>query len=248
MQAHGGKYIGPAVATPPNLSVLIDGRPIITGLTVPNKTSGTVVSQRSSASSPHAIVVQPPPVPSKYYPAPGTYWLDPPADGTADVIVSLPLTQPSQVEFRVEAFAPQPVVSSVTKLLQPGGAYTGEPGIVVPIPGLYVPQFSVQYSGGMMRIKAKVQMMCGCPITRQPASAPPTVEPYWPSNEFDVMTIVFPLATQKIPTFVPLDCVATDEFAGNLMLPPGTYACFLSAVQPATGNRGSASAHLVVQQ
>jgi len=90
--ANGGKFIGPAIPTPPILSVLVDGQPIVGPVTIPNGSSGTVVTQKGDTSSPYPIVVQPPTVRSEYYPAPGTYWLDPPADGLADVVVSLPLT------------------------------------------------------------------------------------------------------------------------------------------------------------
>jgi hypothetical protein len=245
-QAHGGKYIGPAVATAPVLSVLVGGRPIIDSVTIPNGASGTVVPQKGATSSPYTIVVEPPSVRSAYYPTPGTYWLDPPADGEADVVVSLPLTASADVEFRVEAFAPQPVCNSVTMRLEPGGSYTADPGVVVPVPGLYVPQFTVTADGGTVSVSAKVQMMCGCPITQQPASAPPSVEPYWPSNEFEVGA-TFTAESGEV-TGVTLACVGTDEFAATLTLAPGTYAGLLSAVQPSTSNRGSASSQLVVQR
>src|SRR5437879_3044651 len=183
-QAHGGKYIGPSVATAPILSVLVDGKPIIGDVTIPNKASGTVVTQQGQGTSPYPIIVQPQREPSKYYPTPGTYWLLPPADGQADIVVALPLVVPTPVEFRVKAFAPQPVYSSVTIPLLPGRSYTAEPGAVVPVKGLYTPSFTAQFdaSSRVVNVQATVQMMCGCPITKQPADSKPSVEPYWPST------------------------------------------------------------------
>jgi hypothetical protein len=205
-----------------------------------------VVPQRGAASSPHTIIVQPPGAENV---KPGTYWLDPPPDGQADIVVELPLTEPAGVEFRVTAFAPQPVHNSVTLALAPGVAYTREPGVVVPIPGLYIPQFSAHSVNGAVQVQAKVQMMCGCPITLPPA--PPNVEPYWPSYEFEVTAIFLRLHPKEdlpAPRYVPLSCSGTDVFTANVTLPSGTYAALVSAIQPSTGNRGSASAHVVVQQ
>ena len=239
-QANGGKYIGPAVATPPSLSVFVDGRMLIPDVTIPNLASGTVVNEEDATSSPHTIVVQPPGAENV---PPGRYWLDPPADGQADIIVTLPLPEPAYVEFRVEAYAPQPVQSSVTELIEPGGSYTANPGIVVPVPGLYVPQFTATCQNGTVTVQAKVQMMCGCPITLPPA--PAKVEPYWPSYEFEVTASFVMLGA--LPVSVPMKCTGTDEFKASLTLSAGTYNCLLSALQPSTKNSGSASTQLVVQ-
>jgi hypothetical protein len=248
-QAHGGKYIGPSVATAPILSVLAGGRPITGDVTIPNQSSGTVVTQQGAVTSPYPIIVGPQSEPSQYYPMPGAYWLDPPAEGLADVIVPLPLAVPTAVEFRVKAFAPEPMYSSVTVMLLPGQSYLAGPGIVVPVKGLYTPAFTAQFDSslGVVNVQATVQMMCGCPITQQPAAAKPAVEPYWPSTEFDVAAI-FVGGAIPVPIFqtVPLTCTETNTYTASPKLDPGSYTVWLNAFQPGTMNSGSATTTVTV--
>jgi hypothetical protein len=246
-QAHGGKYIGPAVAKPPVLSVFHDGRPIVSDMPMPNKQSGTVVDAYTPDASPFTIVVQPPQKPSPYYPAPGTYWLTPPASGTADVELSFNIDRPLLLEFRVTAYAPAPVHGTMMVTIVPGFAYT-EPGIVVPVSGLYVPSVSAQYGAASrtVHVAATVQMLCGCPITQQPATTPPTTEPYWPSNEFVVNAAFYDSSSGAPVATIPLACTGLNAFGGNLALAAGTYGVWLSALQPATMNGGSGTAMNVV--
>jgi hypothetical protein len=250
-QANGGKYIGPKVATAPKLSVLVNGQPLIQDVTIPNNNSGVVVQPQDSTSSPYPIVVQPQTVPSNWYPTPGTYWLDPPPSPDQDqaqVTVSLPLTAPTPVQFQVTAYAPHPVVSSVTVTIDPGQTYTNQPGIVVPVYGLYIPAFTATAKGGgQVDVQATVQMMCGCPITQQPASGPPPsgVEPYWPSTEFAV-TAVFVSPLNPIPYFFGIPCTGENQFSKTVSVPLGSYQVFLVANQPATNNSGVASTSIDV--
>lgn len=250
-QAYGGKYIGPKVATAPKLSVLVNGQPLIPDVTIPNDNSGVVVQPQDSTSSQYPIVVQPQTVPSDWYPTPGTYWLDPPAapdQYQAQVTVALPLSQPTPVQFQVTAYAPQPVVSSVTVTIDPGQTYTNQPGIVVPVYGLYIPAFAATAKGsGQVDVQATVQMMCGCPITQQPASGPPPsgVEPYWPSTEFAV-TAVFLSPLNPMPRFFSIPCTGENQFSRTVTVPPGSYQVLLGADQPATNNSGAASTSVLV--
>jgi hypothetical protein len=252
-QAHGGKYLGPAVAsTPPELTVVIGGTPVGPPQTFPTASSGTVVSAYTIGASPHTIVVEPEPKKTPYYPTPGTYWLLAPDEGEADLIVSLDLAEPTAVEFRVKAFASddesQSVYSSVTMTLAPGVDYTHlQPGLVVPIHGLRVFALSAAYdsSKGVVNVLATVQMMCGCPITQQPRTTPVTasVEPYWPSNEFEV-TAYF-LRRAEIVGSVGLSCTeVTSQFSGSTSLPAGTYRVIVSAIQPGMMNAGSGTTNV----
>jgi hypothetical protein len=257
-QAWGGKYIGPAVAKQyrPILSILVDGKPIHDDVTIPNMASGKVVPPEpvstTSEISPYKIhVVQPPMEPNPYYPTLGTYFLLPPSDALPDdlafVIVRLPLVAPTQVEFRVQAFAPQPGYHSKTVPLLPGGQYTSQPGVIVPVTGLYVPLFTATQpdTSGVVNFDAKVQMMCGCPITKQPTDAPPSppAEPYWPSTEFEVVAYI---QNASYPP-ITLTCVDTSQFQASAKLAPGSYDVWLSANQPSTGNAGSALTTIVVR-
>ncbi|MBV8519055.1 MAG: hypothetical protein JO197_16795 [Acidobacteria bacterium] len=248
-QAHGGKFIGPAVAKPPVLTVSNGSNTILSGVTIPNHASGTVNPTKEPNASPYSIVVEPwpAPPPPQYYPTPGTYWLTPPDAGQADVVVSLDLLFPLPLEFRVTAFAPQPVQGSVNVLIVPRQSYTGPLGIVVPVSGLYVPDVSASYdpASKSVVVKATVQMLCGCPITQQPAPSAPTTEPYWPSNEFNVDASFYDARQQLVATS-RLACVGLNSFEGRATLPKGTYDVWLSAVQPSTMNTGGGNVSNVV--
>jgi hypothetical protein len=253
VQAHGGKYLGPAVATtPPQLTVLIGGTPVGPSQTFPTASSGTVVQDYVVGASPHTIIVESEPKKTPYYPTPGTYWLVAPDEGEADLIVSLDLEEPTAVEFRVTAFASndesQPVFGSVTLTLAPGVDYTRlQPGLVVPVHGLRVFAVSAAYdsSTGLVNVQATVEMMCGCPITLQPRTQPipKGVEAYWPSNEFEVTAYFFRRAV--VVGSVTLSCTYTTSlFSGSAAMPAGTNLVVVSAIQPGMMNAGSGATNV----
>lgn len=235
VQAVGGKILGPA-AKSPVLTVTANGQSSI--WKIPNGNSGTVVPEQSPETTPFPIVVQPDPIKSKWYPTPGTYWLEPPADGEADVVVSIPIESATDVQFRVEAFNPNPVYTSVTQTIEPGASLL-DPGLTIPVPGLLVASFTATPMGpGLTRLEATVQMMCGCPVTKIPTDAAPTVEPYWPSTEFEVTARVGSDVTTT------LHCVDTNTFAAVVPLPAEPCEVVLTAYQPSTGNTGGATLNL----
>ena len=252
-QAHGGKYLGPAVSkTPPVLTVLINGEQVGPTQTFPTLSSGEVVSQLEIGTSPYVIVVQPETKKTSYYPKPGTYWLQAPSkEGDADLIVNLDLTAPTAVEFRVTAYASddtsEPRYGSITTTLIPGGDYTSlQPGLVVPVNGLRV--FGLTATAGSdntVNVQVTVEMMCGCPITLQPRTTPVPAgtEPYWPSTEFEVVAWLIPLIPFSPGGMAVL--TASEEVASQFSgstgpLLPGTYTVSLSAKQPGMMNTGAA--------
>jgi len=259
-QANGGKYLGPDAYAAPVLSVLVDGRQLIPPVTIPNNSSGVVVATKDGTSSSYSIVVQPATVKTPWYPPVGTFYLDPPSPDPDDasVVVLLPLSSTTEVEFRIEAFAPQPVSGSVTLAITPGRDYLSEPGVVVPVPGLLCPSLTVTPSGpGSLSLTATVKMMCGCPIIAIPADGPPPdTEYYWPSSEFAVIVtfirvgafgVEAPSGAPQPPPSVVLTCTATDTFTATATIPAGSYRVLLSASQESTGNAGSASTDVVVE-
>jgi hypothetical protein len=232
VQAVGGKSLGPH-AHSPVLMVTANGETSI--WKIPNGSSGTVVPQQSSDTTPFPIVVQPDPIKSKWYPKPGTYWLEPPADGESDVVVSIPLKTATEVQFRVEAFNPNPVYTTVTQKIEPGESLL-EPGLTIPVPGLLVAEFTATPVGpGLTMLEATVQMMCGCPVTKIPTDAAPSVEPYWPSTEFEVT------ARFASDVTATLHCVDTNTFAAVVARPAGPCEVVLTAYQPSTRNTGGAT-------
>ena len=252
VQARDGKILGPAsTVKPPLLTVrnVHTGEVLIHDQPFNNKSSGTVVleSQFGNTVSRNAIVVQPPAISpsSPTYPKPGPYWLQTPA-GQGELIVSLPIKEPSLLEFRATAFAPDPVISSATMWVLPGMQLLSDPGLVLTIAGLYV-TVKASANAGAISIQANVTMMCGCPITPQPSQTlPPNTEPYWPSNEFIVMAELRGNQGQQVPP-LKLVCTSTSMFTGSANVPSGDYEIRVSAVQAQESNVGFARTTLHVQ-
>ena len=184
VQARDGKVLGPAkTVKQPLLSVrnVLTGKELITGKGFDTRSSGVVVqaSAFSETVSRNAIVVEPPPLKppppvDPPFPKPGPYWLETPI-GQGELIVSLPLTEPSLLEFTATAYAPAGVYASATMWVMPGMQLLADPGLVLTIAGLYT---TVQTSvvGGTVDVTATVTMMCGCPITVAPPQSPPSDE------------------------------------------------------------------------
>ena len=240
VQARGGKILGPApVVKQPLLSVrnVQTGAPLIHDAPMNNQSSGTVVPESPfiGTVSRNAIVVQPPAI-SPTYPKPGPWWLEPPA-GQGELIVALHIDEPSLLEFRATAFAPDPVYASATMWVTPFMQLVADPGLVLSIAGLYT-KVTATAANGTVTITANVTMMCGCPITVQPSKTlPPNTEPYWPSTEFEVTAQIRANGGQQIVSF-PLTCTSTSTFTGTQGLKPGTYDVWVTAVQAKETNVG----------
>lgn len=249
VQARDGKILGPApTVKKPLLSVrnVITGEILIHDLPFDNSSSGTVVpdSQFSESVSRSAIVVQPPAI-NLTYPTPGPYWLQTPS-GQGELIVSLPISEPSLLEFRATAFAPDPVESSATMWVLPGMQLLSDPGLVLTIAGLYVTMKAYAVAG-VISVTANVTMMCGCPITPQPSqSLPPNTEPYWPSSEFDVVAELWN-SEGVLVNSLPLQCTSTSTFTAAADVPPGFYEIRVVALQRQETNVGFACVKLLVE-
>ncbi len=249
VQARGGKILGPAATVKqPLLSVrnVQTGETLVDHAPMNNGSSGTVVpgSQFSDGDSRNAIVVQPQAVVSSTYPTPGPYWLEVP-DGEGGLVVQLPISKPSLLEFRATAYAPDPVYASATMWVMPGMQLLTDPGLVLTIAGLYA-TVSASASKGTAHITANVTMMCGCPITVQPSQTlPPNTEPYWPSTEFAVTAQLRELDGSGVAV-LELTCTDTSTFTGSLDVRPGIYDVWLVAVQANETNAGFAHTRLIV--
>ena len=251
-QALGGKYLGPAAGGQPQLTVTLTDGTVLATATINNCSSGTVnptVNQQEPDESPNPIVVPPLSGANQFYPAAGDYWLLPPSDDSqASATVSLNLTEAAEVVFTVEAFSPFPVTASTSMTIEPGQDVTLDPGVVVSIPGLYVPYCTAQVNTmtGAVDLLASVKMMCGCPISVQPRSdaVPSGTEPYWPSTDF-LVTATILLSGLGAMT---LQCSATSTFTATVpALPPGIYPVRFSAAQLSNPiNVGSGSAILEI--
>ncbi len=227
VQAHGGKYLGPAVAGgPPLLTVSWAGQAPIGPCIFPTGSSGVVVSasERPANASPYPITVQPSKVPNDY--TPGTYYLVPPATGPDSYLIvalDLPEGVATEVTFSVQAFSTAPVPGSATAIVTGGVNQIDEPGVVVLVPGLRITDIVVTSESSSTKITANVAMMCGCAIT--PNYALPA-EPYWPAYEFNVAAQV-----QGYGKPVMLECTGTSTFETTLPFPVsiGTLVSIIAA-------------------
>jgi hypothetical protein len=224
---------------------VLTGETLVSDAPMNNKSSGTVVpgSQFGDGDSRNAIAVQPPSI-SHSYPTPGPYWLEVPK-GQGELIVPLRITEPSLLEFRATAYAPDPVYASATMWVMPGMQLLADPGLVLTIAGLYA-TVDASASNGTANISANVTMMCGCPVTVQPSQTlPPNTEPYWPSTEFTVTAQLRSNGGAEVYV-LQLTCTSTSTFTGSLNVPPGVYDVSVMAVQTNETNVGFARMTLTV--
>ena len=234
VQAKGGKYLGPALAaTPPLLTVTVDGQQQIRNLQFPTCGSGVVSSRPEPSASPHHIVVSKPSLPSKY--TPGTYYLLPTTDPATDPALVVTLDLPAgttPVEFSATAYAPQEVTASVTVPLVGGQDRTADPGIVVLVPGLRITNVAVlPVNAQVTVVTASVAMMCGCAITPEFVQTLPA-EPYWPAYEFEVT------ARLGSSPAVRMACTGTSLFQAAVPVRYSGQSVVVRADQPGVpGNR-----------
>lgn len=248
LQARGGKILGPApTVRQPLLSVwnVQTGQVLVSGAPMNTGSSGKVVraDQFGYGDSRNAIVVQPPSI-SPTYPELGPHWLEVP-DGEGELIVQLHLTEPSLLEFRATAYAPDPVYASATMWVMPYMQLLDDPGLVLTIAGLYA-TVTTSVSNGKVSITANVTMMCGCPITVQPSQTlPPKTEHFWPSTEFQVTAQIRANGGTSVQAF-DLKCSDTSTYTGSVDLRSGVYDLWVVAVQANETNVGFARATVTV--
>lgn len=104
---------------------------------------------------------------------------------TAGFLAKLHLTKPRLVEIRAYGplAYPASAVSVRTQLwLLPGVHLEGD-GVILVAPGLVVELLPTKaVEKGVVRVQARVRMMCGCPIQKGSAESPAL----WPQKEFQV--------------------------------------------------------------
>ena len=132
---------------------------------------------------------------------------------------------------------------TATQWVVPGRNLTGGDGWVLELPGFVVtltaPETPIvaSASAGPIALKAKVTMMCGCPI--EPGGL-------WDANGYEVKGILYKDGKQ-VETAALAYAGETSMFAGSLPVPaPGRYRLFVYAYDAANGNTGVAQTPLVV--
>ena len=167
-------------------------------------------------------------------------------DSAAKFAATLDLDTPRLIE--VEAYGPlgHPASAhsaSATQWVVPGRDLTGGDGWVLELPGFVVelqsPEAPIVASSSdkSIALKAKVTMMCGCPIT--PGGL-------WDADGYEVRGLLYKDGEKAGET--PLAYAGqTSLFAGELATPkPGRYELVVYAYDPANGNTGVAKTALVV--
>lgn len=158
----------------------------------------------------------------------------------------LDLAAPSRI--RVTAYGPLAYpdsanTTSVTQWLFPGQDRDAEASLVLEMPGLIVDPDDmpavVRLENGTARVPVRtmVAMMCGCPLTP---------DGLWDSNEFRIEARA--VHDGEVVATTALDFAGeASRFEGELTLSrTGPYEVAIRAVQPRTGNAGTARGRLVV--
>ncbi|MEQ8483984.1 MAG: hypothetical protein RIB46_06445 [Pseudomonadales bacterium] len=164
-------------------------------------------------------------------------------EGAAGFTAQLDLERPTRIV--ATAYGPLDFPGSATsvsasRLLLPGQNLTEGDGWLLDLPGLIVelgglPDAPVRLEDGKSEIpiRARVAMMCGCPI-----------EPdgLWDAAEFEIEAMLE--RDGRIVRRLPMRYAGEpSEFAGTLLVTkPGNYHVIVTATQPRTGNSGSSRA------
>ncbi|MBT2188520.1 hypothetical protein [Sphingobium nicotianae] len=153
------------------------------------------------------------------------------SEGAAAYAASLDIAQPTLVELTVEGPLGHPgsaLRASQQRWIMPGEGMTQGEGWTIELPGLVItPQARI--SGVAAKISAKVELMCGCPIT--PGGL-------WDAADYEVKATL--RQRGKVVGAAPLAFItAPGGFEGDLTLPGrGAYRLGIAAHNLKTGNSG----------
>lgn len=133
--------------------------------------------------------------------------------------------------------------AGATQWVVPGRDLAGGDGWVLELPGFVVELLSPETpvvassSGKSIALKAKVTMMCGCPIT--PGGL-------WDADGYEVTGLLYKDG-KKVDETALAYAGETSLFAGDMATPrPGRYELVVYAYDPANGNTGVAKTPLIV--
>lgn len=159
---------------------------------------------------------------------------------TASFVAVLDLAEPTQVEVIAEGplgteHAKQR--GSKTLLMVPGVDIVGE-GLVLELNGFTVTVDEANVGEGIVDVRAKVTMLCGCPT--EPGGL-------WDADRFQVVAAL--VREGETVARAPLGFAGeTSYFEGRIAPPsPGTYELRVFALDPARANTGMASRTVTVR-
>ncbi|HET8810747.1 MAG TPA: hypothetical protein VFM65_10860 [Flavobacteriaceae bacterium] len=163
-------------------------------------------------------------------------------ENSAGFLAKLKLDKP--VLVNIEANAPMnqtgSAITTTTQLwVIPGKDILGD-GIILEIPGFVVdilsPLVHSKISGNL-KIKARIVMMCGCPITKGGR---------WDANQYEVLALI--KSQGKLIQKINMEVKEKPSvFYGETTLESGNYEMILYAFDPKTGNSGVDKSNFAVE-
>lgn len=166
-------------------------------------------------------------------------------ENTAAFVAVLDIDEP--VFVSIEAYAPldkkHAIVSSSTQMwVIPGKDILGD-GIIIELPGFVIDILNpasgqtLSKLSSEITLKAKIVMLCGCPITEGGL---------WDANQYEVEAIVS--KEGEVIKKIPLTIVEEESiFQKQVTLPPGNYEVKIYAFDPVSGNTGLAEKTFSIQ-
>lgn len=146
-------------------------------------------------------------------------------DATVDV------AEPTLAELEVEGPMGRPqsrIRVTSQRWILPGEAVEKGDGWMVELPGLAITP-SVSRGGGRLTIQARVELMCGCPIT--PGGV-------WNADDYEVRALLWSDNRRVSTTVLPF-VSSPGRFGGSLSMPVGSKLTLnLHVVNVKTGNSG----------
>jgi hypothetical protein len=227
-QAQNGMFLGPDSFNGAIITITDrQSRAVLATGLMDTGDSGTRQAARSSLTSPYPITTPTTPTPTLYWVLPG--------DGTVAFEGSFAIA--GQTDILVSAHAPMGTtefwpLASVELAVGPGSDLTQGPGVVVPVPGLWVQPELIAYDG-LLRVRAKVTMVCGCEIN---AGSP------WLPGDFVVTATV---ASKGQPPHPPASAAMTFQvnsqfYADFAIADPAGAVVTVAAKQLSSGLAGQA--------
>lgn len=159
-------------------------------------------------------------------------------EGVAAFATSIDIDQPTMVELVAEGplgHAGSALRATQQRWIMPGEAETIGEGWTIELPGLVISP-TMKVGGGKATIEAKVELMCGCPIT--PGGL-------WDSADYSVRATLWHRGKAVAASDLAF-VQAPGGYRGEIALPGrGSYRLTLFARNRRTGNSGLAEVRLV---
>ena len=142
----------------------------------------------------------------------------------------LDLSQPTLITLEVDGPVSRPASTikvSAQRWVMPGEAVSNGDGWTIELPGLAITP-DVKTDGQMVLVSAKVEPMCGCPIT--PGGL-------WDSADYRVTASLW-TKKRKVSDWDMAFATAPGGFRGQSEAAPGRYRLVIHALNKKTGNSG----------